>query len=350
MFNFDAEKYFTIAFWSITTIYVLGLMSLVLRKNIRTKKEKIFQRRVSEALSYIDGNDSSVFQTLDIHGVRSVVEILGAKKDRNRIEKFSKHLETIQKIEKFASLTNSRNKWVKIVALFALGYLRHSYSFSSLANAAQSEDPDIALAAVMGLAAWDNLKSTEVLIQMLSKKTAVNPSRIATALEQTEVDSSKALRDQLNSGSMSGCYWAAKLLSRFPSSENAQALRRQLTHQNATVRAACLQSLSRIEPNQIENEVIKFMDDKEWIVRLHAAQVAGNCKITAAVSKLVDLLKDKQWWVREDAREALEKIGEPAKEPLIGVLQAPDRFQRNMAAQALEHLQVDSIHLAGAKL
>jgi HEAT repeats len=80
---------------------------------------------------------------------------------------------------------------------------------------------------------------------------------------------------------------------------------------------------------------IADLKSDSYITRERAAVALGVLKDSSAVEPLIAALKDTELSVRNNAAEALEKIGAPAVEPLIVALKDPDDRVRLRAARVL---------------
>ncbi len=70
-----------------------------------------------------------------------------------------------------------------------------------------------------------------------------------------------------------------------------------------------------------------------------AARALGMIGDPQAIPALVTALGSPDGWVREEARNALERIGQPSAPALIAVLEDENRYVREQAARALGHIR-----------
>ena len=86
------------------------------------------------------------------------------------------------------------------------------------------------------------------------------------------------------------------------------------------------------------SQLIADLKDARWDVRKNAAMALGQIKDPRAVEPLIAALKDPEAWVEWSATAALGKIGAPAVEPLIALLNGSDEdIRRNAAASHRGH-------------
>jgi HEAT repeat protein len=74
------------------------------------------------------------------------------------------------------------------------------------------------------------------------------------------------------------------------------------------VRRGIIQALGQIGGSVASNKIIESLNDREWGVRMYAAEALGNIGKAKYADYLEKLLDDKHEWPREEARKALEKL------------------------------------------
>jgi HEAT repeat protein len=347
--TFHPEQYFPIAFFVIMFANLFAVFALVMGKNWKSIRLRRTNRRVKEVVDRIiknyrapDPNDDRYFgnrfKKLTIGEFRRVAEELNGTSNLGLCDLLSRILVRNGRIELVVRTASANSKWDRIDALITLGYLRHAPAMLLLRRALRDTDSDVVLAAVSALSIWNTKQSVETLILLLSKDSPVNPSRLAAAIETSTADVSDALWRKTTSNDPVAQFWAATLLGRYPGPATRTALKLLLTSTNPNVRAAALTSLAKIGDGGDNRTMVTALSDPEWFVRAQAAKACGEQRVVAALPKLVSLLRDHEWWVRADAREAIETIGPPAIHHLLRALTDPDRFARNMAAEALDNM------------
>ena len=86
------------------------------------------------------------------------------------------------------------------------------------------------------------------------------------------------------------------------------------------------------------------LDDRYWVVRLHAARALGLIREKRSEPALVAKLVDRNWQVRRAVSEALSRIGGTAYLELLKVfIDSPDQYARD---QALDELARSSVAAA----
>lgn len=111
-----------------------------------------------------------------------------------------------------------------------------------------------------------------------------------------------------------------------------------LLHPDLEVRAAALRAVNRLGflPPSSRGIVVTALHDPVDFIRIHATAAARLLPRPQAVSLLTHALGDRSWWVRRAAADALVALG-PGGLAQLGeaARDHPDRFARDMAAQAL---------------
>jgi rubrerythrin len=108
---------------------------------------------------------------------------------------------------------------------------------------------------------------------------------------------------------------AAKALGNIGDTRGVEPLSQWLNDRSSIVRDAVKEALHKLGPT---DSVIKDLSDKNWQVRLNAAQTLGERKEVRGVEPLIQALNDKDLWLRQVAARALGKIGDRrGVEPLI---------------------------------
>ena len=84
--------------------------------------------------------------------------------------------------------------------------------------------------------------------------------------------------------------------------------------------------------------LVKLLDDKDYKVRMAAAEALGQIGAEAAVEPLIRSLGDTSKNVQQVAAEGLTKVGEPAISALLDALIGKDQLARKWAAEALGNI------------
>ncbi|MBU0567914.1 HEAT repeat domain-containing protein, partial [bacterium] len=89
---------------------------------------------------------------------------------------------------------------------------------------------------------------------------------------------------------------------------------------------------------------VNNLKDKDWHLRMKAAEDLGKAKETSALEPLIAALSDRSLYVQEKVAWALGEIGDPkAVEPLVAALKSENPFLRRNIAQALAKIGKPSV-------
>jgi hypothetical protein len=233
-------------------------------------------------------------------------------------------------------------KWRRVTALRVLVASSVEDIFELLQLALQDSDRDVVDAAVSILGRMPQPRAAEMLIDALRNGQS-SPLRIASQLDRTQNDISQLLLPLLQQPDGTLRRWGSTLLSRYRGAHIASQVTLMVRDEDSDVRGAAALSLSFICNADAAPTIAHLVYDEAWFVRANAARALGRFGNSRMAGHLTHLLTDAQWWVRLAARESLLtlcKIDDLAWRQLVPVLDSPDRFARNGAAEVLQNLGV----------
>jgi HEAT repeat protein len=129
--------------------------------------------------------------------------------------------------------------------------------------------------------------------------------------------------------------WIAETLGLAREPLAAPALAQLLEEGDEEERVRACRALGRIGGPTARRALLPSLGDPYWPVRAQAARALGEIGDPEAAAELGARLSDHAWWVRANAAEALRGIGGPGIDVLREALDAPDRYARDRAAEAL---------------
>jgi HEAT repeat protein len=234
----------------------------------------------------------------------------------------------------------SRDVWRRSASLKILVNLEHPKAFDLLAVAAQGPDSDIASVAFALLGTSADPRAVDILIEAL--KAGRHPaSRIAVHLEHSPLRPVEAYRALLREESPTVRFWGATLLAQFPDHEWLEEELLPLTEDDdPRVRKAAIQTLGKVGEEASADAALRLLRDPKPFVRAHAARALAELDRTDLASSVADLLGDADWWVRSAAKQSLEMMGADVWPALMRLLDHPDGFVRNGAAEIFQNLGV----------
>lgn len=225
-------------------------------------------------------------------------------------------------------------RWRRIRALRALARMNHPACRTLLPEALDSDDVDVAGAAVRSLGDVGAPWAVEELVSAL-RRGVYYPSRVAAQLERLAPLPGSLLVPLLDDESPSVRFWGATLLAPYPTLATA-ALVARASDVDPNVRAAAVETLAGRGGRRPLVAALRLLHDPEWFVRVHAARAVGRLGGTADIARVVPLLGDERWWVRSAAKDALRTLGLGAVRVLRATLVDGDTFARNGAAEVLQ--------------
>ncbi len=232
----------------------------------------------------------------------------------------------------------SRDKWRRIASLQVLVCLRHPRALDLLARAVDDEDKDVAAVALSRLGESTDPAAAEVLFTAL-KDRRHPASRVAAQLDRSPQHLAAPLRTLLADADPVLRLWAATLLGRYHDVDGLEAdLVRATEDTDARVRKAAIQSLGAVGSGPAAEAALRLLDDPVYYVRANAVRAIGRLDRLDLAADVAAQLGDANWWVRFAARECLGRMGAEVWPVLARLLDHPDRFVRNGAAEVFQNL------------
>jgi HEAT repeat protein len=225
-----------------------------------------------------------------------------------------------------------------MTALRILGHLDQTLGLGLLARAVDEADEDIALVALAQLGRSNDPAAVTILIDAL-KRQLYPAARIAAQLDRSPQHLADRLRPLLDDADPVVRMWSATLLGRYPDVPGLErALAALAADADPRVRKAAMQSLGLIGDELATTTALRLLTDPAPFVRATAARALGMLDRPEHARDVTALLGDKDWWVRFAAKECLEMMGEEVWPVLVRLLDSPDRFVRNGAAEVFQNL------------
>lgn len=237
-----------------------------------------------------------------------------------------------------AAHRGERGRWRRIAALHILCRSGHADLVPILRRALRDGDPGVAAAAVSLLGTVRETEAAALLVTALRERIQP-PSRVAARLDRFPLEIAEVIAPLILDREASARFWGATLLSRYGARPGvAAALAQMRLDPDPSVRKAAIESLGRVGGRVAAAASVDLLKDSVWYVRAHAARALGEMKRADLASPVLPLLSDEQWWVRAAAKEALVSMGPAVASRVAVLLDHPDRFARNGAAEVLQNL------------
>ncbi|HKP85424.1 MAG TPA: HEAT repeat domain-containing protein [Blastocatellia bacterium] len=286
----------------------------------------------------------------------AAAQALGALKDRRAVDAL-------------VAASGAAEKDVRLAAVNSLGLINDHTSAEALFVAAKDTDQGVRDAAVQALAAmgvsverlsadmtnanWqvrvaaittfarlgDN-KATPLVITALKDADSRVRSEAARTLGQLSDESAiTALINSLGDSSAEVRVEATFALGRLKDGRAIAPLTTLLTDRDSRVSLAAAESLARMKDPRAVRVLVGSLAEPDWRVRARAAQVlahvAGDSAVEPAIVPLARAITDKDPVVRYYAAEALIGIGAKATLPLIEVLRSERESDRARVTRVL---------------
>jgi len=233
-----------------------------------------------------------------------------------------------------------RDKWRRITALQILFRFGHARRIELGAQAVREPDADVASMALSLLGGSDHPDAVAILLDALKRRQHPG-SRIAVHLDRSPQRLGERLRPLLGDADPVVRRWAATLLGRYP---DVGGLERDLAvaarDPDPRVRKAAVQSLVLTGDEFAASAAVFLLDDPVPFVRAAAVRAIGALERVDLAEDVAARLGDRDWWVRFAAKECLESMGPDIWPMLVRLLDDPDRFVRNSAAEVFQNIGV----------
>jgi HEAT repeat protein len=328
----------------VLTTYVLSYQHLSDRRSRLVAERR--QAWVSTWLRVLDGTEPDPEAELDDAGVEALV----ALRDTLRGERSARIAELLERHGAVTRLRRAAAKGrapARLDAIAALSSARIASALPTLIEAIRDPNPAVSVAAARAAARTlartdDPLDRDLGAVQLVSSIEAGRlPYGVVEEVVVLAEDSAPSVIDALLLASerrAASIRAALDGIGRLKLLVFAEEVVPFLLHPDDEVRAAALRAVSRLGflPEPSHGIVVAALADEVDFIRIHAAAAARLLPRPQAFSLLTDALGDRSWWVRRAAADALVALGPGGLAQLGDAARAhPDRFARDMAAQAL---------------
>jgi HEAT repeat protein len=239
-----------------------------------------------------------------------------------------------------ASHRTSRDKWRRMAALRILFRFDHARRIELGAEAVKGSDADVASVALSLLGGSDHPDAVEVLLDALKRRQHPG-TRIAVQLDRSPQHLGHRLRSLLTDADPVVRRWSATLLGRY---SDVDGLERDLAQAaqdvDPRVRKAAIQSLGAIGETLAAETARRLLNDPVPFVRAAAVRAISALERDDLAEDVAARLGDRDWWVRFAAKQCLEQMGPDIWPILVRLLDDPDRFVRNSAAEVFQNIGV----------
>ena len=296
-----------------------------------------------------------------IKDIKVVEALTTALQDKERLVRWSaaNALKQINpdgqyEIARYVEDLNDSNSLIRLQAVRKLSELvpekARQYQMTRYIKDLSDADAQVQALAADALSTIGDAKAVQPLVTALSDNDALVRRNAAAALGQIVLRLNDAtvvnqiieplvslLQDKSNMVSASAAATLAGI-----GEPTVKSLVNAVNGDNAVVRAIAVDILGKIHPENLQeyrlSRYIKDLKDQNVSTRANAAIALGSISDERAVEPLISALKDVDSSVRQNATDALIKIGEPAIRPLIPTLKGQDASVQLHAAVALREI------------
>jgi len=319
---------------------------------------------------------------------QNAASVLGEINDTSAIEPLIKTLHDQYWVVRLASISS-----LMTLSIDVFGEMRDTRAVEPVYSLLV--DPKVRDFAAVVLGIFQDVRATNILVQVLKKESQIAPRPLAVdALNRILFDKHSQLRPEakgaleiiikgnivdiiiaeLESNEPTTRMTSAQILGEIKAKRSIKPLCALLNDEDENVRIAVKQSLKKIDqklyasilltslkdnnigtkingaeelaaldPEMLESmknssavaTLTNALKDANPCVRSYTAEAIGKTKDTAAISSLIYALRDSISYVRWAAAEALGNIGEPASQILMQMLKDPDWKVQKGAMKAL---------------
>jgi hypothetical protein len=227
----------------------------------------------------------------------------------------------------------SPNVRKRLIALIALGNMRHARSWPIWKQMLQDENSVIALAALRGMLLTDPGKAMKVVIPYIAEREDWSPTRVANFLQEAGTD---VVAGPLARAALLAEPHQASRLVRYLAALDADlalpAVRKLVNRtKDPGLIAACIPMLRGFEDLTLVRELARH---DAWFVRVQAIAALGRLGVPGDEDLLLLALNDREWWVRYRAAQALYGLRYLSEEEFARIRSRQEGFARDM----LEHV------------
>jgi HEAT repeat protein len=233
----------------------------------------------------------------------------------------------------------------------ALGYIGGERVIHVLLKALSNTDGAVRIAAIDALKETHDPRSVPALIECLKDQDAGIRAGAAGALGAFDRSGVRALV-----GALKDSHWAVRkaaveAIGRIKDSSMVESLYTLLKDVDHDVREAACEALGKLREQRAVTALVLALTDSQTSVRTCAAVALRDIELNwdklpeakAALPQLRDALKDREYWVRQAAREAIQRIENAEDSPAerVGSVDEKVGAALNVLAQLVAHAQRD---------
>ncbi len=291
-----------------------------IKKTIHPQDYHYFQRYLQETISTIED--------IDVSAEKKIAEVSGF------IDYLTKRIE------------NSK-KWEKVIAVRVLSYFRDSKNIPLFQKILKEETfPQAIYAAGMGLALCKESDSFRTVGSRIWEMSEHNQEALLVILNIYGEAVAPDVHDILREGRLAdeGKMVSTRFLSECHYKEAVPTIVRMLQVENSQqVIASLLNALKHLGDKSVLNDVLPFLEHKNFILRIEALHVVAEAGGVVYLQHIERHLNDENWWVRREAAQAMAGMGKKGISRLKAVARENNESPRIAARGILSELQFNRI-------
>lgn len=238
-------------------------------------------------------------------------------------------------------LLNSENQFIRAISAEVLGALGKPVAIDHIGHLLFDRDANVRIIAVRALGKIRHIRSAEKLVRALEDPDSKVAGLTANQLELLGELAVEPVFTLLTHPSAEVRARAIDVLGRLRYQGAGERLALGLTDKKVLIRIVSAQALGEIGDVSYAPVLMEALDDSNHIVRAMAAEALGKIRDYRASIKLLEMANDPSDLVRSNALRALGRIGNPTAVPLL--IKALDDIEpavRIAAIEALTELRV----------
>jgi hypothetical protein len=316
----------------IMVIVIIGLRIRLARMALRERK---FYRRWRPLLMRAALGDQVQFPPLEradwalLFGLWNFIHDSVRGAARTNLNRVGRTLGLDVHAEAWLTSTNVRKR---LIALIALGNLRHAGSWPMWRQMLQDDNSVIALAALRGMLLTDPKRAMKTVIPFIAEREDWSPTRVANFLQEAGTD---VVAGPLARAALMADPQQASRLVRYLAALDAELARPAVRKLVARTKdpgliAACIPMLRGFEDLSLVRELARH---DAWFVRVQAIAALGRLGVPGDEDLLLLALNDREWWVRYRAAQALYGLHYLSEEEFGRIRSRQQGFARDMLEQ-----------------
>ena len=235
-----------------------------------------------------------------------------------------------------SSAKRDRNKWRRIEAIIALGYIQADSAIDILEGTLYSNDQDISYFSALAIGQISTMRSVNILMNFLKNRPYMR-RKTASILENLSPDITDEVIRFADDLDPEVRVWAARLLSRSVSKQYVKKVEEMTADLSPEVRAAACESLAKLNDKAAKPLLIKCLKDDIWFVRMHAVRAISKIFGKESIPEIIDLLNDGSLYVLDSVRKALTDNIDAALPYMSKVFEGDYELSKRICIETIEN-------------